>query len=168
MKKAVTINNHFKQTGASLMEALAFIIISLLVVGGAVAMWSMTSNGGKENAAMNQIVSIQMSYRGAYSGQSTYGSGDITDTQKLPSDLKVSGTTVTNGWNGTVAVTGAGATFTITWGGVPNVSCPKIAISKSDWSAVSINGTSQTLPVSTAAATAACNAGTNTLVFTSN
>ncbi|MVF24268.1 pilus assembly protein [Methylocaldum sp. BRCS4] len=165
------INRRFGEDGASLLEALAFIIISLLVIGAGIGMWKMTSAGSKENAATGQIMAIQTSYRGLYSGQNSYGTGDITGigvtAGLFPSDLKISGTTVTNGWSGSVVVSGVGTIFTISWGGVPAESCAKLAVIKSDWTGVSINGTAQTLPVTPAAAVAACNAASNTLVFSS-
>jgi hypothetical protein len=160
-----------KQNGASLLEALAFIIIALLVVGGGVAMWKMTSSGAQENSAISQIMAVQTSYRGLYSNQNSYGTGDITSigisAGAFPSDLKVSGSSLTNGWSGTVVVTGASTSFTISWANVPASSCTKIASIKSDWQSVSINGSAQTMPVTPAAAASACNSATNTVVFTS-
>jgi len=167
----ITLKRPFKQRGASLIEALAFIIIALLVVAGGVAMWKMTSSGAQENSAINQIMAVQTSYRGLYTNQNSYGTGDITSigvsSGAFPSDLKVSGTTVTNGWSGSVVITGATTSFTISWANVPSSSCTKIASIKSDWQAVSINGTAQTIPVTPAAAATACNAANNTIVFQS-
>lgn len=158
----------FGQAGANLMEALSYIIVAVIVLLSAVSLWKMASGGGKESAAISQIIAAQSSYRGAYSGQSSYGIGAITDPKMLPSDLKVNGANVTNGWNGAVDITGAGGVFTISWGGVPDTSCSKLAIINSDWLSVSINGAAQALPVTKAAANAACNAGNNTVIFTSN
>jgi PilS N terminal len=172
MKKNMITNNAFRQKGASLLEALAFIIISLVVISGGVAMWRMASSGSLENAATNQIMAVQTSYRGLYSGQNSYGTGNITGVGitagLFPSDLKISGTTVTNGWSGAVVVTGATSTFTISWANVPPESCSKLAVMKSDWVSVTINGTAQTMPITPVAATTACSATANTLVFTSN
>ncbi|MFA6162206.1 MAG: type 4 pilus major pilin [Methylobacter sp.] len=164
-----TINkSRFGQAGASLLEALSFIIISLIIVLGAVGLWKMSSSGSKESAAASQILAAQIKYRGAYSGQSSYGTGVITDPNLLPSDLKVNGAVVTNGWNGPVVITGASGTFTISWAGVPDSSCSKLATINSEWLGVSVNGTAQTLPVTTALANAACKTGSNTVLFTSN
>lgn len=161
-------HNKFGQAGANLIEALIFIAIGLLLLLGVIGIYKLVSSGSKESAATSQIIATQISYRGAYGGQNSYGTGDITDSKNLPSDLKVSGTTVKNGWDGAVTITGASAVFTISWAGVSDVSCAKIAILNADWLGVSINGSAQTLPVTTAAAKLACTNGNNTIVYTSN
>lgn len=160
--------NRFGQAGANLLELLIFIVLGLVILLGSVSIYKMSSANSKETTATNQIIATQIGYRSAYAGQSSYGTGDITDAKNLPSDVKVSGTTVTNSWNGAVTITGATSLFTITWAGVPDGSCAKLAILNADWQSVAINGSTQTLPVTTANAKLACTAGTNTIAYTSN
>jgi len=173
---------HKKMAGASLLEALAFIVISLLVLGSGIAMWRTTSAGAKENSAVSQIMALQTSYRGYYSSQTTYGTSgsDITSigitAGIFPTDMKIpsGATTVSNGWSGGVTVVSNDSTFTITYSKVPSDSCAKIAVTKSDWMSISVNGTTtirDNLPLTPAQAAAQCTgswAAGNTLAFTSN
>lgn len=178
--KKLTFNrmNNKAEKGLTLMEMLAYLVIAIMIIVGSVAMWKTVSASSKEKTAMSQVMAIQTSYRGYYSSQTDYGTGDMTEigvsSGIFPTDLKISGSagahTVKNGWSGVVTITasGSGATFDISFSGIPKESCNKIAVLKSDWLAVSVNGTALTLPVTPATAMAACTATTNTLVYTSN
>ena len=179
--KSLNKLNH-KMVGASLLEALAFIVISMLVLGSGIAMWRTSSAGAKENSAISQVMALQTSYRGYYSSQTTYGAigADITaigvTAGIFPTDMKIptGSTVVTNGWSGPVTVTSQDSTFTISYGKVPSDSCSKIAVMKSDWMSVTVNGTTtirDNLPITPAQATAQCTgtwAAGNTLTFNSN
>lgn len=169
-QKNSSISSPKAQQGVSLLSVLAVVVIGLFIAKGAVSMWNRTYDGAKISAAQNQITAIQMSYRTAYSNDSTYGTSgtDITSVEKLPTDLKIVSGAAKNDFDGSVTVTANGAQFYQTWTNIPDDACTRLSTIKSDWKAVYINGNSESLPLSTATATAKCNTGANTIRYDSN
>lgn len=166
----------FGQDGANLIEALVFIVISLVLIMSVLGIYKIATGGNKELTTTSQILATQIAYRGAYSGQNTYGAPgtDITNTDYLPSDLKhTSKTAVTNVWNGSVKITAQDGKFDIIFSGVPDVNCTKLATINTDWLTVNVNGTSHDTStgaaVTTAQAITDCVAGVaNVITYTSN
>ena len=158
-----------QQAGFTLIELLVGVAIGLVFILVGLSIYNMVSSGGKELAAQSQIIATITSYQNGYNGQNTYGVGNITAAKYFPTDIKNNGGNLTNSWTGPVSVIAANTVFTLNWGGVPDDSCAKIAILKApSLQGLAINGNAQALPVTTAAANAACTAGANNIAYTSN
>lgn len=168
-----------RQRGASLLEGIAYLGIAAIVVLGAVSLLTNAFGNAQTNRVVEELTSIRTTIKKLHMGQAAgYGAGDITEdliaARVFPATLSINGTTVRNGWNGTVTVTGATSTFTVTYSGVPQTDCINLLSGATGWTeVVQSSGTSTTIadfPVTLADATAACNvtaAGGNTLNFES-
>ena len=120
MQSKKTINNrkyHF-QSGASLLEIVSYLGVAAVVVIGAISMLTQAYNGANSNRALEETIGLRTGVKKLYMGQSTgYGTGSlnaILATAKVfPSTLPISGSTVSNAWNGAVTVTGNTSKFDI-------------------------------------------------------
>ena len=163
------------QSGAGLLEAIAFLGIAAIVIYGAVSLLTSAFGGANANRAVNETVGLRTNIKKTYMGQPAgYGTGSLnvplTTAKQFPSTLAVSGSTVTNGWNGNVTVDGNTATFTITYTMVPQDVCSTLvsAQGSAGWVSVSINGAAALLPpITPTAAGTACNATNNTIAWVS-
>lgn len=169
-KKVVPLN---KQLGASLLEAIAFIAISAIVIYGAVALIKSSFSGTNTNEAVSELSTIRTGAKSLFSGSGGYGSGNLNsvliNAQVFPSTMAVSGSTVTNPWNGSVVVTGASQQFTINYPNVPQDVCVKtVTGSGSGWDGLTVNGAAVALPANPNTANTACSASSNTLLYTAS
>lgn len=168
------------QSGASLFEALIFIVIGAIIIASVVGISVKVFSNQKEGRTNEQIVETSTSIRSVWAGQSNYGVAaanmipSLDAANALPSDIVTAGgppaTTATNLYGGafTVAVGAATNTYVIGLDGLDDDVCLKLAgKTQPGWVSVSINGGAAitTLPLSVATATAQCNAGdaSNTL-----
>lgn len=127
----------------------------------------------KTSRALSGQTELSANILDVYSGQSNFTS--LTNTvminaKKVPKTM-VSGTSIKNPWGGdvTLAVNGGNVgRFDITQTLVPSDACVKMATANSDIVSLTINGSSQTLPVDAGNAASACSGTTNTLVTTFN
>lgn len=165
------------QWGASLVESIAFLGVAAVVVYGAVSLLSQAFGGANSNQALTEVISLRTQIKKIYMGQSAgYGVGSMNATLVLqnafPSSLTVSApSTVTNAWNGAVVITGATATFSISYAGVPADICSNLVAVQggTGWTSIAVNGAAAlTLPITPTAAGTACNAASNTIVWTAN
>jgi hypothetical protein len=160
------------QRGASLLESIAFLGIAAIVILGAVALLIGGFGSANTNKAQQEVSSIRTGVKKLYMGQSaSYGTANMNaaliNAKVFPSTLAVSGTNVLNAWNGQVVVTGATATFTISYASVPKDVCINLVSANGDWTGLTVNGTAATLPVTPTTASTACGASTNTIVWSS-
>ncbi|PFH10286.1 PilS-like protein [Collimonas sp. PA-H2] len=169
-KKPYTIR---RQRGASLLEGIAYLGIAAIVILGAVSLLMSAFSSAQTNRSSEEVISIRTGVKKLYMGQSAaYGDGSLNEqlaTAKVfPSTLAVSGANVTNTWNGAVAVTGAGANFTISYAGVPQDVCINLVSGNTGWVNVAVNGGDAIaqFPVTPTAATAACTTAANEIVWT--
>lgn len=127
--KPVSINNAGKrgQAGLTLLEAIAFLAIAGLVVGGALAMYSSASNSQSTGQTISEFQSVKASVKSLYAAPAGYGTvsvnGVLVSAKKVPSTLTASGTTITNFWGGGVVVMGATTTFYVSYDAVPQAVC---------------------------------------------
>jgi hypothetical protein len=172
MKSLTARKSKMSQTGASLLEAIAFLGVAAMVILGAVALLLTSFGSAQTNRAEQEITAIQTGVKKLYMGQSaSYGTGTLDaaliHANVFPTTLTVDGSgNVFNGWNGAVDVEGNSASFTISYASVPRDACINLASANGDWLGVSINGTDVTLPVTPATADAACTADSNIMVWT--
>jgi len=162
-----------RQAGASLLEAIAFLGVAATIIVGAVALLSTAFSSARSNRSQEEVVAISTGVKRLFMSQAgAYGTGDLNEAliraKIFPSTLAVSGTTVSNAWNGAVAVTGNTATFDISYANVPQDVCVELVATSGQWIGVSVNGgAAMTPPIALAAASEACSgATTNTILWT--
>ncbi|MCA8106615.1 type 4 pilus major pilin [Burkholderia sp. BCCIQ04A] len=162
------------QRGATLLEAIAYLGIAAIVVIGAIALLRGAFGSASSNQTAEQVTAIQTGVKKLYMGQ-TNGYNGLTTTVAIaagiiPTTLVIdtAANTVTDAWGGAVTVAGTGTgTFTITFDAVPTDVCINAASAGGTWTAVSIGDTPQAVPVTPAAAQAACAGGAKKIVWTS-
>lgn len=162
-----------RQRGASLLEGIAYLGIAAIVILGAVSLLMGAFSSAQTNRSSEEVISIRTGVKKLYMGQSAaYGDGSLNaqlGTAKVfPTTLAVTGADVTNTWNGAVLVTGAGSNFTISYAAVPQDVCINLVSGNTGWVNVAVNGGDAIaeFPVTPAAATTACSATANTIVWT--
>ena len=165
------------QQGASLLEIIAYLGVAAVVVYGAVSLLSQGFAGANSNQALTEVISLRTQIKKIHMGQATgYGVGAMNATMVLqsafPSSLSVTApSTVKNAWNGDVVLTGATSTFTISYAAVPRDICATLVSVQggTGWNSIAVNGAAALVPpITPAAAGGACNAATNTIVWTGN
>lgn len=170
--------------GIGLVELALALAIGALLVAGAVVYFSNASTAQKTNDAMSQLTAIQQVVRGQYSGQPDYTgltAGIVANSKQLPSRyIKGTGAsaTIVSSFNSGVTIapsTDAGATgvthFTVTFSGVPDQACTKMATTDfgTAMTRVLVGTTSNTAaPLSPANANTACTGNANTVAWTFN
>ena len=162
-----------RQRGATLLEALGFLGIAGAILVGSLSLLNIAFSSTGTNRTTEELSAIVNGTKGLFMGQNSYGTGSLNTSlataKVFPSTLSISGATVTNAWGGPVTVTGATTQYTITYTLVPADVCMK-AIStngSAGFVSVAVNaGTATTPPITPSAAAAACDAATNTIVWT--
>lgn len=165
-----------KQAGATILEAIAYLGIAAVVIIGALSLFGSGLSGADTNKAMEELTGIRSGTKSFFTGQAGYGTsgtllnGALITAKVIPGTMSVSGTNITNAWGGAVNVTSTGTAFTIQTDLVPQDVCAKItsAAGGSGWMGISVNGAAMTMPTTSTSAAAACNAATNTIIFTAS
>lgn len=126
--KTVSLNaGKHRQAGLTLLEAIAFLGIAGLVVGGALAMYSSASSSQATGQTVNEFQAFKTSVKSLYTTPSGYGTaslnGVLVNAKKVPSTLTASGTTITNSWAGGVVAMGATSAFYVSYDAVPKDVC---------------------------------------------
>jgi type II secretory pathway pseudopilin PulG len=164
------------QRGASLLEGIAYLGIAAIVVLGAVSLLTTAFGSAKSNQTSEEVIALRTAVRKLYAGQG-YGTASLIPTlntaQAIPGTLAHTGTTITNGWGGDVAVDGVTGSFTITYNAVPQDVCVTVISGATGWQAISANGGADiaTFPATATDATGACtksDSGGNTIKFTAS
>lgn len=152
--KQSTFNNNNAQRGASLLEAVAYLGIASLVLVGAVSLVGGAFTAAETNRASEEIVALRTATKKLFAGQAYPTTGMVSvliSAKAVPATLTVdsTGSTVTNGFGGTVTVAGSGTTpntFTITYNSVPSDVCIGMVSGASGWTGLKIGTTEVTLP----------------------
>lgn len=166
-----------KQAGITLMEVIGSLLVIGLVVSGALSLFGSADSSQKGNQMLSDINAIRAAVKGMYAGQGGYGSASLNavliSSNKVPSGMTTSGTTITHSMNGTLTVTGATSTFSIAITNVPTDVCVQlVSNATSGWTSIKVGAAAAftTFPVSPATASGAtyCSASNaNTLTFIS-
>jgi prepilin-type N-terminal cleavage/methylation domain-containing protein len=164
-----------RQAGVTLIELVVVLVISALVIGGALAAFSGASSSQTATQMTADLSAIRASTKSLYFGQGGYGTTAMTEVlingKKIPNTMTISGAApnrvVTHSLNGALVVTGANAQFTVSAAAIPTDICIGLA-TMSGWDSVKIGANAaRTPPVSTATASTDCSsASTQTIVFT--
>lgn len=163
-----------RQQGVSLVEALAWIAIAGIVIAGAVSLFLSTMSGTKNQQFMKDVMGLRVGVQGLLASQGTYGAVSLNSAlisaKKVPATLPVSGTTISNQWGGTITVTGAGTSFTVTSSAMPKDACMESMTGAAGWLTVNANGAGDRTPpvAATQADTDCSSASANSLVLTSS
>lgn len=165
----------FRQRGASLLEGIAYLGIAAIVVLGAVSLLTGAMSSAKSNQTTEELMALRTAVKKLYAGQ-TYPNGSllgtITAANAVPGTLVVSGSTITNSWNGAVAINGlaSGTQFEIVYNDIPKDVCVSALSGATGWASVRQGtGTSYTsFPLTPANATDVCANAANDVTFTSN
>lgn len=171
------INRRHKQQGLTLIEALVWIILSILVIAGAAAGIAKAFGSNETRTEADHITNIIVSTKTLRSsgGYGTSGANlvpSLIATNSIPKTMPVIGGVPKNAWDGSVTVVSTGAGFTVTYPTVPQDACIELATKISRGGAVTTKigtGTAIVGEVPTATATTQCASPTaNSLVFTVN
>ncbi|HEX2544502.1 MAG TPA: type 4 pilus major pilin, partial [Ramlibacter sp.] len=146
-----------RQSGLTLVETLVALAIFALVVGGSIALFGSASNSQATTQLGSDLNAIRSSTKSLYFGQGGYGTASLNEvlinSKKIPSTFSITGTAPTrvinHNLNGTVAVTGSNASFTVTTTAMPTSVCIGLA-TMSGWDSVKVGAAAvRTPPVST-------------------
>lgn len=127
--KPVSLNaGKHRQAGLTLLEAIAFLGIAGLVVGGALAMYSSASSSQSTGQTVNEFQSFKTSVKSLYTTPSGYGAASLNpvlvNAKKVPSTLNATPpSTITNVWAGSVVAQGVTSTFYVAYDNVPKDVC---------------------------------------------
>lgn len=165
-----------KQAGMTLIELVAALGVSALVIGGALAMYSAASSSQTSNQLTSDVVALRTATRALHATTGNYGAaslnGVLVSSKKVPSSMYSTGTTIQHGTNGgTVVVTGATTNFTITLTAVPQDVCISMLPQVTGFVSVKVDALAAVtaFPISPATALTNCAAaGGSTIIFTSN
>lgn len=149
-------------SGISGLLGIAAVVLLLYVVFG----------NDKIGHSISDLTMLQTNSQTLYNGQNSFAT--LTDAVaiagKLAPTRMINGAALINPWNGAVTINvnaGNPAQFDITTNGLPSDACSKhVGAFNTTVVGMSINGVAQVVPVDAGAATAACAAAANTMVFT--
>lgn len=156
---------------SEILGVLFKYLVALLGVSAVVMVAYQVFGVNKTQTAISDLTTLQVSAQALYAGQSSFTTltNTVAIAAKLAPSGMISGTALTNPWGGTVtlAVNGANSSrFDITETLVPTEACAKMASNLTNMVILSINGANQTLPIDAGTAATACNAASNTMIFT--
>jgi len=167
-----------RQKGLTLLEVLGGLAIFVALCVGAAALYISGNTSQQSNQAGMDIASLRTAVKQLYGSQGGYGSTSLNsvliNAGRVPSDLSVSGSTITNQFGGTITVTGATSAFTIAATNVPTANCiAMLTNANNGWTSIQVGAATAitTFPISPATAGSATNcaaAATNTITYTSS
>jgi hypothetical protein len=151
------------------------LAIGLLLVAAIIALlvarFNVARNENDQNntlsGASQLIAAISRTFNGqAYPVGNLFGT--LNQVKAYPPGFKVNvpATTVTHPLGGTVVVTGNGLTYDLVFNNLPDDMCVVLAVQTYNQVGLTINGAAQALPMTSAAAAAACTAGADSVDFT--
>lgn len=136
------------QTGATILEYIIYTVLALTVFAG-VAVFALNANNNSNSLSLTKNlagteIAVKNFYQGGQFGTGSLNAVLITAGNIIPADWVVA-TPVITGQSGTnIVFTGATTTFTTTIGGMTKAVCMQILAnsSSSQWSSVTVSGTS--------------------------
>ena len=163
------------QRGLTLIETLVALAIFALVVGGSITLFGSASNSQTTTQLTSDLNAVRSSTKSLYFGQGGYGTASLNEvlinSKKIPTTFSITGTAparvINHSLNGTVAVTGSNASFTVTTTAMPTAVCIGL-VTMTGWDSVKVGtAAARTPPVSPSQASTDCSAAaTQDIVFT--
>lgn len=121
------MHKRFRQRGLTLIEIAAGLTLMAIVSAGALAIADSTRSSQLSSTLASNLTSIRQSARLVKQATGTYGTASLNATlitaKRVPLDMAVSGTTISNSYGGTVTITGATSTFSIVATAIPRSAC---------------------------------------------
>jgi len=168
-----------RSRGLTLIEAAMVLAILALVVAGIMQFYSQANMSRQTTAALGELASVQQNIRSLYDGQASYAgmtTALIAKSKALPAKM-VNGVTLRHSFNGAIDIAAANAGggwnsgFQVEFENVPQKACIKML--SYDYGrglyAMGVGSASRTqtdgLPYTLAAATAACSAANDDVVW---
>lgn len=163
--------NRFKkfnstQQGMTLMELIAGLAILAAVIVGSLSLFNNASTSNASTQLVKDMAAVRSATQQFFMGQGTYGAASLNQAlitaSKIPSTMRVVGTTINTMNGGTLTVTGNTTNFTMTLTNVaPDLCANMITNSSVGWSSVKVGAgaTLTTFPVTPTVATDAANCG---------
>lgn len=156
---------------SEILGALFKYLVALLGVSAVAVILYQTLAADKTQNAISDLTQLETQIKSLYGGQSSFTS--VTNAVAISGELApktmISGAALVNPWGGTVTVNvnaGSASLFDATETLVPAGSCGRMITAFASAVGLKVNGTAQTPPMDAGAAVTACNAATNTLIFT--
>lgn len=175
LRKARAARRREAESGFTLIEALLVLAVAAVAALGAWQLFSDARENASEQACVEQVGTLSSQVRKIYATQATIPAGDIraevAAAGGFPAAM-INGANYVNCFNGAVALTGAGTTYTIQFSGIAADVCGRMGSTNHGGGsltgavALAINGNNIALPATVAAATAACNQASNSLSWT--
>jgi hypothetical protein len=150
---------------SKLLSIIAFISVSLLSLVAAIVVFTDAWSNWRAGDAVGAHQRLVKAIHTGYTGQTSAGTGDVTDVLRLSGDIPqdmLNGTIVAFPGNATATFVAAGRQVQLTYSGLEKAICNKLAqlgydgIRQGGATAVSINGAAQILPITKANATQGC------------
>ena len=169
MRSKAPINRQ-QQKGFTFIE----LIVTFAIIAGLVLVLlnrgDKAESDSKIQTEIENVATLTSTVRNYYGSAGSNGYTGLTNAvvyKAIPKNMQGSGTNIRNSWNNagiTLASTGGGSAFTITATSYPESACEQIAArTYNTFTSVTANGTAVTSP---SVASTACNAASNTLVWT--
>ena len=152
------------------LGVLGAIFIGILLLSGVIQWVSDGFATSRLNDVQSNLIMMQIKVQNLFSGSSSYADLDndlLLNNEIVPASLSKGGV-ISNPWGGeiTFASVDNGSAFSITLTEVPRKECVNLAVFQPDaWLNVTINAT-EIASGDVAGATNACNAGSNTVIYT--
>jgi len=154
------------QSGFTLLEMIAVIALGAVLIAGALKLFNSSTSKSNSLAMAIDLNALRTNTQSLYNGQGGYGTGVLNQTlitaSQVPTDLTVSGSSITTSNGGAFTITGATNAFTIALSNLPSDVCSSmVANSSTGWKSVQV-GTGAAItafPVSPDTATSDSNCG---------
>lgn len=156
---------------SEILGTLFKYLVQVLGVAAVVLILYQVFGANKTGNAISDLTQLQTQTQSLYNGQNNFTSltNAVAISGKLaPTDM-ISGANLQNPWGGAVTINvnaGNAAQYDVTEAGVPTDGCSKMIGAFSSVVGLKVNGVAQALPIDAGAAVGACNAASNTLIFT--
>lgn len=150
------------QAGMTLIEMSVALVISGLVIGGALALYNNASSTQYSNQLSSDLAAISSATKALYFGQGGYGNASLNSVlisaKKVPDTMVISGATITHQLNGSVSITGNAAEFAMTVTNIPTDVCVGIVTMAKGYRRIQVgsNAALTTFPISPSVASTQC------------
>lgn len=173
MLKKVNSSLKNSQLGLTLIELMASLGIAAAVVVGALALYNNVSSTQRADQLSRDVVSLKAGVKSLFGGQGSYASATnalLINAGKVPSTLKVSGTTITTGDGNDISIAGTATNYTITATLVKQSTCISLLSNLTDVVSAKVDARAAvtTIPIAPGTANTECAAATSTIVITAN
>lgn len=170
-KKEDVSEKRKSEGGFMMLESMGSILMYLILIAGVAVVLATLFSSSKLGETEQAVVSMRMQIQHLFSGGSDYAGldNDLAIKSGIVPKRLLRGTNLINPWGGsvTVAATADTGIFSITFAGIPQEECTKLATFQLEsWNSITVNGNDIPKDTGAAAAAASC-ASTNTIAFTS-